>query len=176
MGSKGRLWSSIKWSHHYILDCQKLFMTTEKKECVLPSSEAHWSLYIWKIFLGSSCHSLWWSISLFLVVYTLLLSIAGLLTGGLEIEGLAHDDPQCILLNMHHSQANHLMNFQKGKTPVSRAPRSRNRCYQHPPGFLMLLVTPPAMKAFILTVNTRVPAFLFLNYVQIRSCSMFFCV
>lgn len=74
------------------MDCQRLFMAMGNKECVPPSSAVHHRPYTWGIFLESSCWSLWWSISLFLGAYTLLLSIAGLLTGKLEKEGLAHDE------------------------------------------------------------------------------------
>lgn len=138
----------------HILGCQRLFMTAERKVCAFPPSVLHWRLHTWGIFLESSSQSLWWSISLFLVVSTLLLSTAGLLTG-----------PQWKLLNMHHSQMSHLMNSQKRNSLVSRAPRSRDRCRRHPPGSLILWTTPPAMVAVTLTFNTRVPAFLFLNFI-----------
>lgn len=162
MGLKGAV-VNHRMELPHILGCQKLFMTAERKECAFPPSVLHWRLHTWGIFLESSCQSLWWSISLFLVVSTLLLSTAGLLTGGLEGRLTFDGTPMNIV--EHAPLTNEpLDEFSKKECTSIKSTQIKRQMSPAPPGSLILWTTPPAMVAVTLTFNTRVPAFLFLNF------------
>lgn len=57
------------------------------------------------------------------------------------------------------------MNPQTKEHTSIKSTQARNGCHGHPPGSLMLPVTPPASVAFTLTFNTKNSSFSVCNFV-----------